>query len=117
VFTVSNQLKALTGYFGSSYDNGFDYPIPAGLNGIVADLWRTITGPPPKAWFALTLPELLLIPRVKVFMFEVSYVDNYLQCVLLLRNVTRVFMFEVSYGYNYLQCLLLLRNVTRVFYV
>jgi hypothetical protein len=60
----------LTGYFGGSYDIG-GYPISSSVNGIVADLSRTIAGNSWNAWFLITLPEQILIPRVRMFTMDV----------------------------------------------
>jgi len=67
---------ALDGYFGSPWDDHNNYPIAAGLNGIIADLWRIVTGWQPKSWFAITLPEPLLISKVKMYNFEVNILTS-----------------------------------------
>jgi len=72
ILTVTDQTRKPDGYFGSPYDDANSYPIIASLNGLITDLWRTITGQPPRSWFAITLPEQLLIPRVKIYSFDVS---------------------------------------------
>ncbi len=46
-------------------------PTSAAFNGIVDDLWYVATGGLPFAWIVVTLPEALLIPRVKVHSIEV----------------------------------------------
>jgi len=70
---VSDQTGTLTGQLGSNYEDCQTcYPVTQCLNGVKDDLWPpTITGVNPKAWIAITLPETLLISRVKAFTYEV----------------------------------------------
>ena len=68
---VINQTAQLDGYFGTAWDvNAF--PIKASFDGYYADLGRTITNWAPRSWYAITLPEQILIPRVRIYTSEVK---------------------------------------------
>ncbi len=46
----------------------------ASFNGMIEDDWPTITGYVPNSWISITLPEVLVVPRVKVFTYEVCFI-------------------------------------------
>ena len=72
IITVLDQTKNLTGKLGSESCSRC-YPASWAVNGMYADLMPAITGQVPQAWISFTLPETILIPRVKVFTYYVSY--------------------------------------------
>jgi hypothetical protein len=51
------------------------YPASLSINGFIEEMTyedRTVTGSNPLAWIAITLPEPLLIRRVRAFTFKVK---------------------------------------------
>ena len=75
---MSDQTKPLTAVLGSPNNiySPTSYPASQAINGIIADLWKTATGANPYAWIAITLPETILIRRVKAFPYEVRGHSN-----------------------------------------
>jgi hypothetical protein len=75
ILQVSDQTGELIGQLGSNYEDCQTcYPAAQALNGVKDDLWPpTITGVNPKAWISITLPETLVIAKVKAFTYEVKH--------------------------------------------
>ena len=72
ILAVLDQTSLLTGHIGSSFNaTSNTNPAEASFNGMIKDQWPTVTGSTPNAWILITLPEVLLIPVVKVYTFEV----------------------------------------------
>ena len=71
IFSVSDQTLVINGSFGSAQNTTTSSPVEATFNGMIEDQWPTVTGYIPSAWIALTLPETITIPYVKVYTWEV----------------------------------------------
>ena len=84
---VSTQTADINGAIGSNYNSTSTInSVDASLNGMIEDDWPTITGSAPNSWISVTLPEAMLIPRVKVFTYEVKSINNSNNCSKQLRN-------------------------------
>jgi hypothetical protein len=78
IFAVLDQTSIVTGHTGSTFNaTSASNPAEASFNGMIEDQWPTVTGWIPYAWISITLPEVLLIPVVKVYTFEVI---NWFHC-------------------------------------
>jgi len=73
-FSVSNQTYVLNGSIGSTQNIISSSPVEATLNGMIEDRFPTITNNNPNAWIAITLPETITIPYVKVYTWEVRLI-------------------------------------------
>ena len=63
----------MTGSLGSPANNSSpsSYPASQALDGAISDIFKTLTGAYPNSWLAITLPETVLIRRVRAFPYEV----------------------------------------------
>ena len=95
-----NQTKKKTARLGSISDiyNPTYYPASQALDGATTDLYKTATGAYPYSWLAITLPETVLIRRVKAFPYEVTSTDAGINPVTLLQLRGSVVYFHQHLG-------------------
>jgi hypothetical protein len=72
-FLVTDPKATVVGKLGSEYEYCAGcYTASEALNGKIDNLWPpTITGYVPKAWMSITLPQPLVIRRIKAYTYEV----------------------------------------------
>ena len=101
---MSNQLGVVTGQLGSDYEYCTTcYKVEESLNGFKDNLWPpTITGYVPKAWIGITLPESIVIQRIKAYTYEVTVRT---MCYLVLSRTTWNLNLK---NYSELRCVTLL---------
>ena len=74
LLSVADQSKPLAGQLGGDYESCTTcYKVSESLDGQIDNLWPpTITAVPSRAWIAITLPETVIIRRVKAYTYEVK---------------------------------------------
>ena len=79
LLTVADQSKSLAGQLGGDYEYCTTcYKVSESLDGQIDNLWPpTITAVPSRAWIAITLPETVIIRRVKAYTYEVKMMIKY----------------------------------------
>ena len=70
-FTVYNQTQGLTGKIFNGYINNVF------LDGMISDLGYIQSSDAPQAWLAITLPESIVIRRLKAFTYYVRLFKTY----------------------------------------
>ena len=80
-FIVFNQTASITGNQGSFLDDNCTdcFSWNFALNGMIMDQRPFVSGQSSKAWISFTLPETILITKIKAFTNEVNGAKNKLQ--------------------------------------